>query len=372
MRNKSNPSILFIFKLPPPHNGATLSNLQIRNSQILNSQFRSYHVNYGLSRGSNDFGTIRLQKVWFYLRSIFLVKYYLIFFRINLVYITISPKGFSFFKDSLFVFISKIFRKKIVIHLHGKGIRKSAAKSSLIRWYYSAMFKNTKVICLSQGLKNDIQSVYKGDPYIVSNGIPELNISISDKKSGIPKILFLSNLYVRKGILNFLDVIEILHRTGIKFQALIVGNSTNELSIEQLTKIIQERGLQANILVHGPLYGEDKSDVLKSADIFLFPTEWPNEAFPIVLLEAMQYGLPVITSPEGGIPDIIENSVNGFILPASDFEGMAMKIQLLLSDRDMSNKMSYINKQKYQDNYTLTKFENNLISVFNEILLIGD
>jgi len=363
------PDLLFVFKLPPPINGATNANNYLYNSNLLKEQFNCRYINSGLAKRSDDFGKVRLGKLLNYLKAIIKLKGILLTQKVDSVYITIAPVGPAFIKDSVFVFISKLFRKRIIIHLHGKGIDKKASSGKFWKKYYRLLFKNTSIICLSNKLLEDIQYVYDGKPFIVPNGIPVIdydNIMITPTDK--PIILYLSNLYIQKGVLDFVSSIEKLRLINRDFEAWIVGNSTVELSIEELKTEIRNKNLQDFIKVKGPIYGMEKHEVLKQVSVLVFPTAWPNEAFPIVNLEAMNAGLPIISTPEGGIPDQIIEGKNGFLVSKEGHEVIAEKINLLLSDNDLYLRIANNNKSKFQKHYTLSIFENNVADVFNKVL----
>jgi glycosyltransferase involved in cell wall biosynthesis len=355
--------------LPPPVNGATNANKYLFQSVLLREQFNCRYINSGLAKRSDDFGTVRLGKFFNYFKAVFKLLITLLFKKNNLVYITIAPVGPAFLKDSLFVFISKLFRKKTIIHLHGKGIDKKARSGKFWKIYYRLLFKNTHVICLSEKLIKDITFVYDKQPFIVPNGIPVVDYDRIKVSTPVkPIVLYLSNLYIRKGVLDFVNSIEKLKKTDTNFEAWIVGNSTVELSIDELKKEIVSKNLQDLIEVKGPKYGKEKYEILKQASVLVFPTAWPNEAFPIVNLEAMNAGLPIISTPEGGIPDQIIDGLNGFLVPKDDHSQIAEKINTLLSDSNLYKNMAENNRKKFHKFYTLESFEKNIAHVFHTIL----
>ena len=147
-----------------------------------------------------------------------------------------------------------------------------------------------------------------------------------------------------------------------------MGNSTVELNIEELTAEVKKKKLDGFIKVKGPIYGEKKNKILKQASVLVFPTAWPNEAFPIVNLEAMQAGLPVISTSEGGIPDQITEGENGFLVPKEEHKKIAEKINLLLKDNELYQKISDNNKVKFQKQYTLENFEKNIAKVLQKAI----
>lgn len=107
----------------------------------------------------------------------------------------------------------------------------------------------------------------------------------------------------------------------------------------------------------GKKFGKEKSAFLQNADVFVFPTYYDNECFPVVLLEAMQHKLPVVTTNEGGVEDIIEDGVNGFVCEKQDATSVADRLIRLITDESLRTRMGEAGYEKYQTQYTLHCFE---------------
>ncbi|MFC2113489.1 glycosyltransferase family 4 protein [Bacteroidota bacterium] len=363
MIDKEN--ILLILKLPPPVNGATTMNRYIYKSVLINSSFNCFYIDYGLAKDNTDFGTFRFNKLVKYLRVIFTLLFFLIKRKIKLVYIVVAPKGIGFLKDSLFVLISKIFRTKVLIHLQGKGIYNTAVNSNHWKIYYRFIFSKSRVICLTPTLIKDLEDIYNETPYIIPNGIEITDYSDVSPIKGLnqPIILFLSNLYTSKGLVDFIDsVVMLKNQTAIEFLALIIGNETKEFSGKEIAELIHTKGASNYISYLGPKTGHEKHRYLKSATIFVFPTFWPNETFGIVNIEAMEAGLPIITTNEGGIADIVQNGINGFIVKKQSPQEIVDHLLQLLTDKNLYSQISMNNILEFKEKYTINIFEKNMIN----------
>lgn len=110
-------------------------------------------------------------------------------------------------------------------------------------------------------------------------------------------------------------------------------------------------------IYNGKKFGKEKSAFLQNADILVFPTYYDNECFPVVLLEAMQHKLPVITINEGRIADIIEDGINGFICEQLDISSVADRLIRLMTDESLRIGMGKAGYKKYKLRYTLGVFE---------------
>lgn len=116
----------------------------------------------------------------------------------------------------------------------------------------------------------------------------------------------------------------------------------------------------------GRKYNNDKEVYWENADLFVFPTL--NEAFGLVLLEAMEHGLPCIGTDEGGINDIIDNGKTGFIVPSGDAESLSVSIGKLLIDSSMREKMGESGRIVFEQRYTQEVFEENMLQILNRAL----
>jgi glycosyltransferase involved in cell wall biosynthesis len=341
-------NILFLLKLPPPITGATLSNKLVYESTLLSKHFNIRRIPISYSKSLNELGRIKISKIYVFLLNLLKLLNELLLHRPELVYFQISPLGIAFYRDIMFVIITKLFRTKILFHLHGKGI-KEASKTSVKRLCYKSVFNGSTVICLSNLLTDDIKDIYKGKIYIVNNGIPDIELAPFNQsirnKNGIINILFLSNLIKSKGITDFIEALKILNKKNINFKAHIVG-AEGDFSIADLQVVIQETDLSDKIVYFGALYGMEKYKIVFTNEILVFPTK--NDVWGNVILEAMQCGLPVIATREGAIPEVIDDGITGFLVDKNSPAQIADKIEILVKNPDLIEAMGKAARKKYE------------------------
>ncbi len=367
---KKPQKILCLLQLPPPTHGVSIMNNYVINSVLLKSNFNLNVINLNFAQSIKGLGKFSFQKV--IKAIIFCIKIIknIITQKPDLVYFSIAPVGFAFYRDVFYVLIIKLLNKKLVFHIHGKGINKNSKKNIINKSLYRYVFKNTQVICLSKNLSSDLKEVYKSTPFIVPNGIKVLRKHSSDldKYSGsIPNILYLSNFKRDKGILILLEALDLLQSKGYNFKAKFIG-APFDISFELLEKHIHNRNLTELIKLSGPIYDENKKLEFQQADIFVFPTY--NDAFPLVILEAMQYSLPIISTFEGGIPEIVIDNETGFLVEPKNHQMLADKIAILLKDKNLRIRFGKNGYERFKKNYTLSHFENNMKNTFQTILNI--
>lgn len=240
----------------------------------------------------------------------------------------------------------------------------------MFRWLYKHAYKNAKVILLSWYLYEDISKVVKKENVIVCpNGTPSVLKAIPQFKrdNDVPHLLYLSNLVESKGVLILLDAVKILKDKGAKLMCDIIGGDTQEINAERFANEIASRGIQNMVDYHGKQYGDDKNKFWQIADVLVFPTYYYNECFPLVLLEAMEQGVPCISTDEGGIMDIIEQGKTGKVIAKQDAEALAAAIEELLSNPELRVNMGRDGYEKYIKYFTLQTFEKNITEVFKTL-----
>ena len=361
--------ILFFLKVPPPTTGATLMNERVINNEYLKKRFNIRSIPISYAESVADIGKNKAYKISIFIKNGFKLFYELAFHKPDLVYFQISPLGLPFLRDSLYVLLMKCFNVKILFHLRAKGI-KDEIDSIWKKKLYKLVFKSEEIICLSRLVMDDIENVHSGPVHIVSNGIPDY----TQKINGINKlnnqdvnILFLSNLLVAKGILDFLDALKIIKESNIPFKGIIIGGES-DLTSRELNEEIKTRKLDENVKYLGPKYEIEKHDYIESSDILVFPTKMKWETFGNINLEAMMHSKPIIATNIAAIPEIIDDGISGFIVnPNSPLE-IADRLKLLIEDPQKRLEFGKEGRKKYESYYTLDHFQRRMNDVFSKIL----
>lgn len=361
------PRILFVLHLPPPVHGAAMVGKYIHDSRIINDSYHCEFVNLAMAGNMENIGRFSFSKGISLFKLLWLIKKKMRKMRPLLVYVTPNAGGNAFFKDFIVVQVIKMLGGNVVLHFHNKGVRVNSEKYAN-DFLYKLFFKHTKIILLSQLLYPDISKYVKEDEvYYCANGIPQIEFK-RNKRMQTVHILFLSNLIISKGVLQLLDACKILSEKELDFKCILVGAETGEMTAKRLAYEIHTRGVEERLEYLGKKYGEDKEIVWNDADIFVFPSFYPNECFPLVLLEAMQHGLPCVSTNEGAIPDIVEDGRTGFVVEKNNPKQLAEKIEQLMIDEPLRISMGLQGKRKFQEKYTLEAFEKNMVDIFHQVL----
>ena len=374
MDKKRKLRILFVGPLPPPVHGSGVVSQQIKDSRVINEAFYCDWVNMSTSRRMDEIGKKSVVKILRLFSSLGKEFLLLLTHRYDLCYFAITCHGAPFLKDLPFVLMAKMFHRKIVIHQHNKGMSKDVDRIPY-RWLFPICYKNAKVILLSWYLYPDIEKVVKKeDVFICPNGIKVESSRIQELKTSkenntVPRLLFLSNLMESKGVLVLLDALKILKDKGYSFICDFVGGETAEIDARRFNEEVEKRGLNEIAIYQGRKYGEEKEEAFEQSDVFVLPTF--NETFGLVNLEAMAHKKPVVSTNEGGIPDVIKDGENGLISERKNPNSLAQCIGKLLDDEELREKMGKEGYQKLRDQFTEEKFEKNLFQIVNAVCASG-
>ncbi|WP_298487928.1 glycosyltransferase family 4 protein [uncultured Maribacter sp.] len=361
---EGKPKILFILHIPPPIYGAALVGKFIKDSLLINTKVDADYINLTSSFNLNQIGKGGLAKFKVIYKIFKEVLIALRSKKYDCYYMTLTAKGAGFYKDFLIILLLKLNRCKIIYHFHNKGVAENSKK-----WYnhflYKIAFNNVKCILLAPNLYQDIKRyVSINHVFICNNGIPKMTpdtvLNLHNKE--VCKFLFLSNMMEEKGVFELLEACKILKDKNLNFNCVFVGAWT-DINETLFLKKVKSLGLMQNVCVHGKKYNAERISYLQDADVIVLPTYYHNECFPLVLLEAMQFGLPVISTPEGAISEIVVEGKTGFLTPQKEPKALAEAMEYLLTHPTERITMGKEGKKRYEKHYTIDTFEQRMLEI---------
>lgn len=373
----TKPRILFVLHLPPPVHGAAMVGKCIHDSERVNRAFSCHYVNLTTAQSLEDIGKGGLKKLKAFARKLLEIRRAVKNTRPEAVYVTPNSAGGPFYKDFVVVQLCKWWSKrKVILHFHNKGVSTRQDRwvdDRLYRWF----FRHAEVILLGKPLYEDVKRYVKEEQvHYCPNGIPDSGYVYAERTNEVPHILWLTNIMLTKGLMEYLDALAILKKQGVRFEADFVGGATVEVSEAQFKTALRERRLEDCTHYAGKKYGQEKEAFFCRADLFVLPSY--TEAFPLTILEAMQHGLPVVATNVGGVSIAVEQGVNGLLVGGykpimslayrPDAQELADNLKILLTDKGLRTKMGLAGLKKYKSNLTLQCFEERFVEAIYHCL----
>lgn len=365
-----NKKILYLIQLPPPLHGASKINFFVYHSKLINLNIEPYLVELKFCNDLTEIGKFSWRKIIYYI--VFLKKLITALSTkdIDFTYFTINVTGNAFYRDFLIAMILKLFRVKIIYHLHGTGVAENC-KNKLKKFLYRLCFNHSHIITVAPRLANtEFQDLdlKNAQIYSAENGIPIIEYNVNNqviiKKDKI-YLLFLSILTQSKGIYVLLEALALLKQKNYPIHLDVIGGELDKNEPAKIKHFIQAHQLNDFVTLHGPIYDITKYEYLSKADIFIHPTL--NDSFGLVILEAMQFAKPVISTIEGGIPNIIEDGITGYLVEKNNAAALAEKIELLIKNPQQQKEMGCKGRQRFLNYFTEQHFEKRMADIFKKI-----
>ena len=355
--------LLVFAHTPPPHHGQSyMVKLMLdgfggdcrRQTENPTDAFgiECYHVNARFSKALEDVGEFQGSKI-------FLILFYCLQavwcrFRhgvTNLYYVPAPGKPVAVYRDWLVMFICRPFFKKIILHWHAAGLAEWLETSGQVRaraltcWLFKPVDLS---IVLSRYNVADAEKLLSRNIAIVPVGVPGLDADFAEKilsqrhariaarqkilagetlsaddSAKIIDVLFLAHCTREKGVFDTVEAVALANEkcaaenSPLQFRLTLVGAFASDDEEKELRDFIRQRGVQNIVEILGFVSAERKAQALAGADIFCFPTYYLAENQPGNLIEAMAYGLPIVTTRWRSIPEMLPENYPGLVDPKS-------------------------------------------------------
>ncbi len=285
-------------------------------------------------------------------------------------YLQLGQSLQSFLRDLPLLGIAYRRGWPVVLHVHGMSFRPAfdAAPPPLRRLVAAALARASRVILLAERLKSDYADLVPAERLVViPNGVEiavERHAASRPPRQGpVRTVLFLSNLMASKG---YQDVLEVARRSagrGEELRFLFAGGRTEWTEVDP-EAFCEEHGL-TNVRWLGPVFGPPKLDLLADADLFVLPSRYEGQ--PISILEAMHYGMPVVSTPVGGIPEMIDEGRGGHLVPVGDIDALDAAISGLAADPERALAYGRHNQALARQRYTVSAHGAQMVTLFKTV-----
>lgn len=315
----SKKKICFIAQFPPPIHGLSKAVETLYNSEL------NANVN---PDGEFEFEKVDITNNKNFLKNLVKISKS----KADLFYFTISQTKGGNLRDLVIFKLLELQHKKCLIHLHG-GYYRQLVENDMAGWQKKANYKAIKklagAIVLSESLKKIFQGMIDDDKIFVVENCVDDQYLLTDKEieekltalenKKVIHVLWLSNFIRSKG---YPIVLEMAKAEKERVQAGgerrlhfdFAGKFFEDNEKEYFENYVTKNNLNEYVTYHGVVGGEKKRNLLKLCYIFALPTRYPNEGQPISILEAMGNGMFIVTTDHAGIPDVVENGINGLII----------------------------------------------------------
>lgn len=274
-----------------------------------------------------------------------------------------SSFGPSFYRKIPFIYMAAVRRIPVINHIHGAEFDKfylqaKAGKKKLIKKVYN---RCSMLIALSDEWKDRLAEIVPENKIKILKNYCVIPKQVTEKKRN--QILFLGEIGERKGCF---DIPVILLKAGLKKNGaeFVFAGEGKEKDIAKIRGMLEEYGMSEQVYFSGWVRGEEKDRLLQESRIFLFPSYY--EGMPMSVLEAMAYGLAVITCSVGGIPTLIEHEMNGYLCHPGDTDEMAKILAFLLEHPEEAEQVGKKSREKIIAEYSRESHVCRLMELYEE------
>lgn len=278
-------------------------------------------------------------ELFFFAGSIFKLGWTLLTNRkIKLVHIHGAKDG-SIIRKSVICFVAKkIFRKKIVFHIHAGAFNERYLQGSkLYRSFCRFLVNNSEaIVVLSNRWDDFFRENFKIKKIVVIRNPVEQRIDsiLAKGRNGFTNFLFLGRIADHKGIFDLVNLISNEQESWRGKCKLFAGGNHE---VERFKKAIEDNKISDIVEYIGWTQDKEKDSYFRACDYFILPTY--EEAMPMTMLEAFSYGKPVISTPVGSIPEILEHNYNGLMFEPGDMPVLKGLITEVINNPSLTDRL---------------------------------
>ncbi|MDD3370620.1 MAG: glycosyltransferase family 4 protein [Alphaproteobacteria bacterium] len=327
-----------------------------------------------MQSGGDRFGRVRfvamdtrgnknvLLSIFFVARAVFRIWFSALRKEVAFVHVNMAERG-SLLRKLLIILAIRITSVPIVLHLHAAELIRLYRESDFFsQWIIRLPFRlSTCCIvlgCLWRNWLIDELGIEPEKIQIVYNGVPaEFRPKAMDLEKPFT-FLFLGNLQERKGLSDFLYALAILPKEGTAWRAVIAGGG----NVSQYKKIAASLKLSSRVEFMGWVNQAKVSTFLHEASALVLPSY--EEGLPLVVLEALGCGTPVIATPVGSIPEVLENDRHVLLVTPGDRTGLANKMIELIQRPNLQRSLAEEGRALYEARFSVQSFIDSLFETY--------
>ena len=270
--------------------------------------------------------------------------------------------GNSVARKGFFMKIARLFGKKVVYHMHAGGFIDYVAAHR--RECDEVVGRADYVVALTDSWKRYFEEEFSHPAVrVIHNPVGQaMPVPPMPRQGDVVTFAFLGKIVQAKGIFDLLEVIA-ANQDRWRGRMRLVFAGVGET--ERAQDYIKKAGIGDMVEFAGWVSGEKKAALLAASDVFILPSYF--EGLPVCVLEAMTYGVPVVATRVGGIPDVVADGESGFLIPPRDKTAIAEAIDRVLANKDRLSAMGDGAKAKAAE-FSEQKVEESLREFYRSIL----
>ena len=346
--------VLVVGQIPPPVTGQALMIQQFLGRDY--AGLRLVHVPLEFSRTTAEIGAFGVRKLALLINT--LLNILIARFRTGATVLYYPPAGPDlnpFLRDVALLLPTRWLFRQTVFHFHAAGLCGLYPRlSPTLQWLFRKAYGSPDLsIFTTQATALDTEILQSKKQVIVPCGIPDHGLARRsyDAPSATPTLLYAGILCEGKGVMVLLEACRLLHEHGEPFRLVCMGAFRSTEFQTEVETFVADHGLQTSVTFPGVLTGAAKAQAFANADAFCFPSHYSCESFGVVLIEAMSYELPIVSTLWQGIPEVTGQR-GALLVPVKDPEALFQAILLLLRAPDLRRRMGAENRARYQEHFT--------------------
>jgi glycosyltransferase involved in cell wall biosynthesis len=294
-----------------------------------------------------------------------------------------TSRGLAFLKDMLFAGLLRgLFRVPTVLHVRSSDSAKIlASRRPRLRCLQLRILRHCcdRLVLLSDNLLSDFARILgrEGGEDFRSRCTVLPNFTLLPPKSrkhtaplDFVRVFYIGNLGREKGVYDTLEAARRLHgQTLVPFQVILAGPFNDAQEERQVRAAVAQAQLEETVVFLGTVYDGAKEAAFSQADIFVLPSY--SEGIPQSMLEAMAYGLPVVVTNVGGIPEVVRDGQEGRIIQPGDVDGLCCALRGLMESVALRQKMGAAARQRIETHFTIDNYMRQLQRMYSSLLGLG-
>jgi glycosyltransferase involved in cell wall biosynthesis len=365
---KDYADILLVGQTPPPYHGQSVVTAMLFDNDWADLNVERLQMSY--SDTIDDVGKAGIGKV-LHLLSLILQTWKIALTKrpAILYYLPASANRTPVIRDIIYLGLVRWCFSKTIFHYHAGGLPayldSIGMLGRLAKYIYSHADASIDVIKTEPPTGSYLKSKVNA---VARNGVDVIPVLRQRKSVDIFQILYVGMLNEGKGILQIIETAKLLKERNCKFECKVVGCWSAEVFRKEVEVKIENDGLESYFLFTGSLNGEDKWQAYADADCFFFPSHYEAETFGMVLVEAMAFSIPLVTTRWSGIPLVVEGGNCALLCDVKSPVQFADALEVLSKDPAKRKKMGNAAKLHYGRYYTREKFVGAMEGIFRGVL----